>query len=403
MTTYEAKSYPRSREALKAGNLDISQNGKYTIARKQLNGATPGACYGLGVIALTLYPYFFGNQALAVVRREASSMEKRERFKILITDTIPLLTGMVDQANKKFPELVSKIDWILVDRGDEQELMEKVPGVDILVGARNRMTRQVIEKADKAFFIQQCSAGYDNIDLQAAREKGIKVSNAGGAGVIPVAEHTIMLMLAISKNLTKSDRTMKAGEWIFGECMGRVYELRDKMLGIVGLGKIGAQVARLADAFGMKLQYFDPYRADARDLNLPINKVSLEELLKTSDFVNIHALLTPETRGLIGRKELEMMKETAYLINTSRGAIVDEEALAEILERKRIRGAGIDVYGEHGDPPDKSSKLLKQDNAVLTPHIGGVTAEDIYRNFYETSLGNIMDVVKGEEPKYVVN
>jgi len=330
-------------------------------------------------------------------------MEKRERFKILITDTIPLLTGMVDQANKKFPELVSKIDWILVDRGDEQELIEKVPGVDILVGARNRMNRKVLEKADKAFFIQQCSAGYDNIDLQAAREKGIKVSNAGGAGVIPVAEHTIMLMLAIAKNLTKSDRTMKAGEWIFGECMGRVYELRDKMLGIVGLGKIGAQVASLAHGFGMRLQYFDPYRADASDLNLPIRKVSLEELLKTSDFVNIHALLTPETRGLIGRKELEMMKETAYLINTSRGAIVDEEALADILESKRIRGAGIDVYGEHGDPPDKSSKLLKQDNVVLTPHIGGVTAEDIYRNFYETSLGNIIAVVRGEEPKYVVN
>lgn len=330
-------------------------------------------------------------------------MEKRERFKILITDTIPLLTGMVDQANKKFPELVSKIDWILVDRGDEQELIEKVPGVDILVGARNRMNRKVLEKADKAFFIQQCSAGYDNIDLQAAREKGIKVSNAGGAGVIPVAEHTIMLMLAIAKNLTKSDRTMKAGEWIFGECMGRVYELRDKMLGIVGLGKIGAQVASLAHGFGMRLQYFDPYRADASDLNLPIKKVSLEELLKTSDFVNIHALLTPETRGLIGRKEMEMMKETAYVINTSRGAIVDEEALADILESKRIRGAGIDVYGEHGDPPDKSSKLLKQDNVVLTPHIGGVTAEDIYRNFYETSLGNIIAVVRGEEPKYVVN
>ncbi len=330
-------------------------------------------------------------------------MEKRESFKILITDTIPLLTGMVDQANRKFPEYASKIDWVLVDEGNEQELMEKVSGVDILVGARNRISGNVIEKADKAFFIQQCSAGYDNVDLKAAKEKGIKVSNAGGAGVIPVSEHTIMLMLAIAKNLAKSDRTMKAGEWIFSECLGKVYELRDKMLGIVGLGKIGVQVARIAHGFGMKLQYFDPYRADASDLNLPINKVTLEELLKTSDFVNIHALLTPDTRGLIGRKELEMMKETAFLINTSRGAIVDEEALADILESKRIRGAGIDVYGEHGDPPEKSSKLLKLDNVVLSPHIGGVTAEDIYRNFYETSLGNIIRVVRGEEPLYVVN
>lgn len=328
-------------------------------------------------------------------------MEKRERFKILITD--PLLKEMVNQTNKKFPEYASKMEYVLADQGSEEELLEKVPGVDILVGARPRINKKIIEKADRAFFIQQCSAGYDNVDLKAAREKGIKVSNAGGAGVTPVAEHTIMLMLAISKNLAKSDKTMKAGEWIFGECVAKVYELRDKMLGIVGLGKIGAQVARLAQAFGMKLQYYDPYRADTGDLNLPIKKVSLEELLKTSDFVNIHALLTEDTRGMIGRKELEMMKESAYLINTSRGAIVDEEALADILEKKRIRGAGIDVYGEHGDPPDKASKLLKLDNVVLTPHIGGVTAEDIYRNFYETSLGNIIAVVKGEEPKYVVN
>ena len=328
-------------------------------------------------------------------------MKKGEHFKILITD--PILNEMVNQAKKNFPEYAPKIDWVLVEKGTEEELMNKVPGVDILAGARNRINRKILEKADKAFFIQQCSAGYDNVDLKAAREKGIDVSNAGGAGVIPVAEHTIMLMLAISKNLVKSDRTMKAGEWIFGECVAKVYELRDKTLGIVGLGKIGAQVARLAHAFGMKLQYFDPYRKDTSDLEFPIKKVSLEELLKTSDFVNIHALLTEQTRRLIGRKELELMKPTAYLINTSRGAIVDEEALADMLEQKKIRGAGIDVYGEHGDPPPKTSRLLKLDNVVLTPHIGGVTAEDLYRNFYVTSLGNIIAVVKGEKPKYVVN
>ena len=327
--------------------------------------------------------------------------EKRDKFKILITD--PLLNQMVDQTTKRFPEDAPKIEWVLVEQGSEEELMGKVPGVDILVGARNRINKNILDKADKAIFIQQCSAGYDNVDLAAAREKGVKVSNAGGAGVIPVAEQTIMLMLAISKNLAKSDRTMKAGEWIFGECVGRVYELRDKVLGILGLGKIGSQVATLAHAFGMKLQYYDPYRKDTSDLEFPIQMVSLEELLKTSDYVTINALLTPETRGLIGRKELEMMKETAYLVNTSRGAIVDEEALADILEAKKIRGAALDVYGDHGDPPDKSSRLLKLDNVVLTPHIGGVTGEDIFRNFYVTSLGNIIGVVNGEEPKYVVS
>jgi phosphoglycerate dehydrogenase-like enzyme len=327
--------------------------------------------------------------------------EKKKRFKVLISD--PLLKEMVNEAKKQYPEYISKIDFEIMERADEQELRGKLPGVDILMAARSRINSNVLEKADRLFFIQQCSAGYDNIDLKATREKGIDVSNAGGAGVIPVAEHTIMLMLAISKNLIRSDRTMKAGEWIFGECVGRVYELRDKLLGIIGLGKIGAQVARLAYAFGMQIQYYDPYRKDTGDLGFPIKKVSLDELLKTSDYVNIHTLLTPETRSLIGRKQLEMMKPTAYLINTSRGAVVDEEALADILAQKKIRGAGIDVYGEHGDPPPKNSGLLKQDNVVLTPHIGGVTAEDLYRNFYVTSLGNVIAVVKGEKPKWVVN
>ena len=328
-------------------------------------------------------------------------MDSHERIRVLITD--PILSRMVEETKNKFPEYAPRIEFIIAERGDEEELMEKVPGVGILVGARHRMTANLFQKADRLFFIQQCSAGYDNVDLQTAREKGIDVSNAGGAGVIPVAEHTIMLMLAISKSLIRSDSTMKAGEWIFGECIGRVYELRDKMLGIIGLGQIGSQVARLAHAFGMKLQYFDPFRPDAADLGLPVNEVSLEELLKTSDYVCIHAMLTPETRKLIGKKELEMMKETAYLINTSRGAIVDEDALADVLEAKKIRGAAIDVYGDHGDPPDASYRVREMDNVVLTPHIGGCTAEDIYRNFYETSLGNIIRVVKGEKPLYVVN
>lgn len=323
------------------------------------------------------------------------------RYKVLITD--PMLRGMIDHAKNRFPEDAAKIDFEVVEQGSEQELVAKVPGVDILVGARNRMNRNVLDKADKVFFIQQCSAGYDNIDLKAARERGINVSNAGGAGVIPVAEHTLMLMLAISKNLIRCDRTMKVGEYILEECVGRIYELRDKLLGIVGMGKIGSQVARLAHVYGMEIQFFDPYRKDTSDLEFPVKTVSLEELMTTSDFVSIHALLSDDTRGMLSRKELEMMKPTAYLINTSRGAIVDEEALADILEAGKIRGAGLDVYGEHGDPPPKTSRLLKLDNVVLTPHIGGVTAEDLHRNFYETSLGNIIRVVRGEEPKYVVN
>jgi phosphoglycerate dehydrogenase-like enzyme len=329
-------------------------------------------------------------------------MQSERRFKILITDS-QVLNRMVEETAKQYPEYAPRIDFIIAERGDEEELLELVHGVDILVGARHRMSRKLFEKADKVKFVQQCSAGYDNVDLKAAREKGIDVSNAGGAGVIPVAEHTIMLMLAISKNLIRSHNTMKAGEWVFRELFAKVHELRDKMLGIIGLGQIGSQVATLAHAFGMQLQYYDPYRQDASDLGVPIANVSLEELLKTSDIVSINAALTPENRGLIGKKELEMMKDTAYLVNTSRGAIVDETALAEALKANTIAGAAIDVYGDHGDPPDADYRVQEADNVVLTPHIAGCTAEDIYRNFYVTSLGNIMRVVRGEPPLYVVN
>lgn len=155
-------------------------------------------------------------------------MNKREHYKILITD--PLLKEMANQASKQFPDYAFKIDWIVAEKGDEQELITKVPGVDVLVGARSRINKNVFEKADKLMFIQQCSAGYDNIDLKAAREKGVKVSNAGTAGVIPVAEYILMLMLAISKNLARAHETMKAGEWIFGQCVAKVYEIRDKKL-----------------------------------------------------------------------------------------------------------------------------------------------------------------------------
>jgi len=323
------------------------------------------------------------------------------KIKILITDK--LVGRMPEITAKKYPEEHTRIEWVLAETGDEEELARLVKGVHIIVGARNSIGANVLEKADRAFFIQQCSAGYDNIDMDAARRKGIKVSNSGSAGVIPVAEHAIMLMLAVAKSLPRAHNSTARGEWVFSELVNRVYELYDKMLGIIGLGQIGTQVAILANGMKMEVQYFDPYRKDTSDLDFPIRSVSLEELLKTSDFVSIHTPLTDKTYHLIGRNELRMMKPTSYLINTARGVIVDENALADALEQGWIAGAGLDVYGKHIDPPPKDSRILKLSNVVLTPHIGGATAEDIYRNFYVTSLDNIIRVVKGEEPLYVVS
>ncbi|MBW1796845.1 MAG: hydroxyacid dehydrogenase [Deltaproteobacteria bacterium] len=324
-----------------------------------------------------------------------------ERYKILITDH--LVGQMPEIVKQKYPGESEKIEWVMAEKGDKEELCGLVRGVDILVGARHAISAKILEKADNVYFIQQCSAGYDNIDLQTTKAKGITVSNSGSAGVIPVAEHAIMLMLACAKSLPRAHNSMVKGEWIFPQLINKVYELYEKTLGIIGLGKIGTQLATLANGFKMKIQYFDPYREDTSDLDFSVKAVSLDELLRTSDFVSIHTLLTEETRHMIGTDQLLMMKPTAYIVNTSRGLIVDEDALADALENGTIAGAGLDVFGGHHEPPPDNAKILGLSNVVLTPHFGGATAEDIYRNFYVTSLDNIIRVLRGEKPLYVVS
>jgi lactate dehydrogenase-like 2-hydroxyacid dehydrogenase len=324
-----------------------------------------------------------------------------KNVKILVTDTI--VHRMPDITAEKYPEENAHIEWVLAETGDEEELVRLVKDVDIIVGARHPIKTKILENADNVFFIQQCSAGYDNLDLDTARKKSITVSHSGSAGIIPVAELVMTLMLSAARSIPKCHNSMANGEWIFPEMINKTYEVNAKTLGIIGMGKIGTQTATLANGLQMKIQYFDPYRKDTSDLDFPAKSVSLEELLKTSDFISIHTLMTDETFHMIGKNELEMMKPTAYLINTSRGSICDEDALADALENNVIAGAGLDVFGGHHEPPSEGAKILKLDNVVLTPHIGGATAEDIYRNFFVTSLDNIIRVIRGEEPLYIVS
>lgn len=324
-----------------------------------------------------------------------------QKVRIVVTD--PLIERMPEISQERYPEEDKRIEWVMAESGDEEELCGLVPGAEILVGGRYSISAKVLAKADKVHFHQQCSQGYDNIDLNAAKEKGITVSHCGIAGTIPVAEHALMLMLAVAKSLPRCHATMANGEWAFPEMLSRVYELYDKTLGIVGLGKIGMQTAMVVQGLNMRVQYYDPYPKDLSHLPFSMKSVSLEELLKTSDFVSIHAPLTDATHHMIGREELRMMKPSAYLINTGRGCVVDENALADALEQRWIAGAGLDVFGGHHEPPPKNAKILELPNVVLTPHIGGATAEDIYRNFYEASLDNIMLVLNGKKPQYVVS
>ena len=243
--------------------------------------------------------------------------------------------------------------------------------------------------------------GVDNIDVDAATELGIKVVNAPLANVESVAEHAVMMMLALAKNVVPLDAAVKDGEFE----KRNIYvcrELCGKTLGLVGIGNIGGRVARKCmAAFDMKVLAYDIYVSKDRAMELGVTLVDgLDELLAASDFVSLHAPLTPETKGLISRRELDIMKPTAYLVNTARGGVVDEAALAEALESGKIAGAGLDAFSE--EPPDPDQPLFELDNVITTPHTGGITAESMER-MGMTAAEGMVSVLAGRRPQYLVN
>lgn len=256
----------------------------------------------------------------------------------------------------------------------EKELSELVVDADILfVRSKPLVTAEVISKAEKLKIIARAGVGLDNIDVKAAEAKGIRVINTPEAPTRSVAELTIGLMLAVARKIAYSDRKMREGKWVKKEAEG--IELRDKTLGIIGLGRIGREVATIASkGLGMKILYFDIYRVSPEvERELGATYVDLETLVKESDVISVHVPLTPETKGLISESLLRMMKKNAILINTSRGGVVDTKALIKALKEGWIAGAGLDVYEEEPLPPNHP--LTELDNVVLTPHIGASTEE----------------------------
>jgi D-3-phosphoglycerate dehydrogenase len=267
---------------------------------------------------------------------------------------------------------LSKIGEVEVRTGmSREELIERVRDADVLiVRSATKVTRDVIEAGKKLRIIARAGVGLDNIDVKAAREREIAVVNAPEAPSVAVAELVIGLMLAFVRHIPAADASMKSGKWEKKAFMGR--ELRGKILGIIGTGKIGREVARRAKAFEMNLLLYDVVRDEEFAKEVGGRYVGLEELLRNSDFVSIHIPLTESTRCLIGQREISMMKPGAVLVNTSRGAVVDEKALAEALKAGRIGGACLDVFEKE---PPVGSPILECPNTVLTPHIGASTAE----------------------------
>ncbi len=251
---------------------------------------------------------------------------------------------------------------------DEAELVRTIPGFQaVVVRSATKITRKVIEAATDLKLIVRAGIGLDNIDCQAAKEKGIEVANTPAATSISVAEHTFGLMLAAVRQHGRANLSMKEHKWEKKALSGT--ELFGKTLGLIGLGRIGREVARRALAFGMKVIAYDIIPVDT---DLDIRQVSLDELLANADIISLHLPLTKDSHHMIGRAEFERMKNGVVLINAARGGIVDEAALLEALNSGKVRAAALDVFEK--EPPTDFS-LIDHPNVIATPHIGAAAEE----------------------------
>ncbi len=256
-----------------------------------------------------------------------------------------------------------------------ERLADIIPEYDaIIVRSATKVPREVIEKGKKLKVIGRAGAGLDNIDVAAAREFGVEVRNTPGANTLAVAEHTLGLIIALARNLVDAVNSLKAGRWEKKRFVG--VGLAGKTLGIVGYGRIGREVAKRAKAFGMRILVNQRRLTPELAMDPDVTAVDLNDLLAESDFVTLHVPLRPENVGMIGKEQLARMKPGAFLINTARGPIVDEEALLEALESGHLGGAALDVYAK--EPPDPDHPLIRHPKVICTPHIAAQT-EDAQR------------------------
>jgi len=293
---------------------------------------------------------------------------KKMKERIFVTHVLP---------GKALKELEKKYEVEVWPERDisREDLLKKVKGVVGIVSLlTEEIDKEVMDEAGESLkVIANYAVGYDNIDLKEATKRGIIVTNTPGVLTESVAEHAIALMMAVSKRLVEGDTFVREGRfkgWEPDLLVGM--GLMGKTMGVIGLGRIGRWVARLSLGLGMEVVYYSRSRDEEFELANEVDYVSLERLLKKADVVNLSVPLTKETEGMIGRKELGLMKKTAILINTARGEVVDEKALIEKLKKREIAGAGLDVFEDETKIPEMLKKLP---NVVLTPHIASATAE----------------------------
>ncbi len=320
----------------------------------------------------------------------------KKDFTILVTRQIP--EPGIEILRKNFKNVIVNTK----DRNlTREELLKSVRGIDALLCLLNdRIDAEVIANMDRCKVISNYAVGFNNIDIETATKRGIVVTNTPGVLTDATADLTWALILAVTRRIVEADKFVRKGKfkgWAPMLMLGM--ELAGKTLGIIGAGRIGTAVGLRAKGFKMKVIYFNTNRNEILEEEVGAKKVSLQTLLKNSDIVTIHVPLTPKTKHLIGEKELKLMKKTAYLINTSRGEVVDEKALIKALKTRKIAGAGLDVFELEPFVPEELREL---DNVVLTPHIGSATVE-ARTKMAIVSAENIVKVLSGKTPANVVN
>ncbi len=282
-------------------------------------------------------------------------------------------------------------------------LLSKVSGVDgLLPLLTERIDAEVMDVGLDLKVISNMAVGFNNIDVDAATDRGIYVTNTPGILTDTTADCAFALLMAAARRIPEADRHMRAKKWVhpWGPKMFIGSDVHGKTLGIVGLGRIGSAVARRAKGFNMRVVYTDPHRHEDLERELGVSFLSLDELLRESDYVSLHVPLTEETHHMIGERELKMMKEGAHIVNTSRGPVVDQDALYRALRDRVIAGAGLDVFEQ--EPIDPDSPILGLENVVVTPHIASASI-DTRTKMAVIAATNLVSVLQGKEPPNLVN
>ena len=302
-------------------------------------------------------------------------------MKILVCDT--LNSTVLDELHS----LGECID-ISASESKDQDLVSEISNAEIVViRSATKLSKEIIEKGDNLKIIARCGVGVDNIDVEFAKSQNIKVTNSPSANLISVVELTIALIINVSRKINLSDNHLKEGKWNRKEFIGM--ELSGKQLGIVGYGKAGRLVSERMKSFGMSIAFYDPY---VKDWDGPEKSLGLDELLSSSDVISIHVIKTEETHNLISKDKLDLLKKSAILINTSRGGVLDEGYLIELLKSNKLFGAGLDVYSEE---PPKNIENIGNINLVTTPHIGASTNEAQLKAGIDT-VQNIQKILAGD-------